>query len=114
MMQLDENSSVLEWQSEEFYIPYFDPSANRMRRYFPDFWLRAKTPEGGIKTIIIEVKPKSQITPPKPSKNKQRYITEVMTWGTNTAKWEAAKKYCANRGWEFKIITEADLGISYK
>jgi len=30
------------------------------------------------------------------------------------AKWESAKEFCLDRGWEFKIITEKELGISYK
>ena len=62
--------------------------------------------------MILEVKPKSQARPPeKKSKITKRYITEVMTWGINEAKWKAALEYCKPRGWLFKVITEDDLGI---
>lgn len=115
MTWLDENSSVLEWQSEEFYIPYYDPTVGHMRRYFPDIWMRARTPDGGEKTILIEIKPKSQTKPPKQTKRKSKnYLMEVVNWGVNNAKWEAAKKYCDHRGWEFKLVTEEDMGLSYK
>ena len=35
----------------------------------------------------------------------------VQTWVVNQAKWKAAKEFCADRGYEFKIMTEDDLGI---
>ena len=33
-----------------------------------------------------------------------------MEYAKNIAKWESAKKYCANNNMTFKIITEKDLG----
>ena len=39
----------------------------------------------------------------------RRFINEVMTWGVNQAKGEAATKYSIERNWEFKIITDKDL-----
>ena len=93
---LDTSSSILEWSSEEFYIPYWDPTSGRYRRYFPDFYFRAKTPQGTDKHVVVELKPKSQTIEPKiPKRKTQRFITEVMTWGVNCAKWEAAKEYCS-------------------
>jgi hypothetical protein len=32
----------------------------------------------------------------------------------NQAKWEAANEFARDRGWEFKIITEKELGLSPK
>ena len=29
----------------------------------------------------------------------------------NQAKWKAAREYCADRMWEFKVITEKELDI---
>jgi hypothetical protein len=29
----------------------------------------------------------------------------------NQAKWEAAKRYAEDRSWEFKVITEYELGL---
>lgn len=112
MKYLDENSNILEWCSEEIAIPYISPIDNRRHRYFPDFIVRAKTPDGSIKTMMLEVKPKHQTQEPKIQKKKtKKYLTEVMTWGVNQAKWKYAREYCLDKGWEFKIITETELGI---
>jgi len=115
MRYLDENPNVLEWSSEEIAIPYVSPLDNRVHRYFPDFVVKAKTKDGIIKTLLLEVKPKAQTKEPtKQSKMTRRYITEVKTWGVNQAKWKSAIEFCADRMWEFKLITEDDLGISNK
>lgn len=110
---LDSNPSVLKWSSEEVIVPYFDPATNRYRRYFPDYVLQVKTATG-TKTHMVEIKPASQCVPPKvPEKKTKRFIHESLTWVTNQAKWEAAREYCADRKWEFKTITEKDLGMTY-
>ena len=112
MVYLDENSSVVEWSNEEIVIPYLSPVDNRVHRYFPDFIVRLRNKQGFIESTIIEVKPASQTKPPKMQKRTTRkYITEVMTWGVNEAKWEAANAYCKDRGWKFVVVTEKDLGI---
>ena len=60
--------------------------------------------------MILEVKPLSQSQPPqKKNRVTKQYIREVVTWGVTESKWEAARKYCADRNWQFKIITEKDL-----
>jgi len=62
---------------------------------------------------MIEVKPEHQKNPPKKQTRKtQKYINEVVTYATNQAKWEAAEEYCTDRGWEFKVLTEVDMGIN--
>lgn len=112
MVWFDENPSVLQWASEEVVIPYVSPIDNRVHRYFPDFLIKAKGLDGRVKTMLIEVKPKSQTEPPvKKKKNTRKYLNEVATWGVNDAKWKAAREYCADRLWEFHIITEKELGI---
>jgi hypothetical protein len=112
MRKLDENSNVIEWHSEELAIPYISPVDNRYHRYFPDFLVKVRLPDGSLKTIVLEVKPMMQTKEPKFSKRRtRRYLTEVMTWGVNQAKWKAAEEYCADRGWEFKILTETNIGI---
>jgi TnsA endonuclease N terminal len=112
MVHLDENSSVVEWSSEEIIIPYLSPVDNRWHRYFPDFFVRVKNRQGILEAMILEVKPKNQSRPPvKKSKVTRRYIAEVVQWGVNEAKWKAAIEYCKDRNWQFKVITEDDLGI---
>tara|TARA_R110000868_G_scaffold229508_1_gene482605 strand:+ start:122 stop:559 length:438 start_codon:yes stop_codon:yes gene_type:complete len=112
MKYLDDNRNVLEWCSEEVAIPYISPVDNRPHRYFPDFIAVMLKPDGTTKTVMIEVKPKAQTKEPKiPTKKTRRYLTEVMTWGVNNAKWKAAQEYCLDRQWEFRLITEVELGI---
>ena len=107
----DKNPSVLKWSSEETVIPYRCPTDNRIHRYFVDFKITVSTG----KTYIIEVKPAAQTQPPiYPGRQTQRYITESLTFMKNQAKWEAAIEYARDRGWEFKIITEKELGLSPK
>lgn len=112
MRYLDENEYVLQWASEEIAIPYISPVDNRPHRYFPDFIVVAKIGEGRTKTMMLEVKPQHQTKEPKVQSRKTRkYLTEVTTWAVNQAKWKSAEEYCLDRGWEFKLITEKELGI---
>jgi len=112
MTHLDDNPNVVGWSSEEIIIPYLSPVDNRWHRYFPDFLVKSRNKHGIIETIIIEVKPSSQaIAPKKQQRVTKRYITEVMTYGVNQAKWKAAEEYCKDRSWKFVVVTEKELGI---
>lgn len=108
MRYLDQTKEVIEWFSEELAIPYVSPKDNRIHRYFPDFYCKIKT-KNEIESYLIEVKPFSQTMPPKKTKNQKRYLNEVLTYGINEAKWNAAKKYCMKKNWKFKILTEKDI-----
>ena len=108
----DKNRNVLEWSSEEHIIPYKDPVQKKWRRYFPDFYMKVREANGKIQSYLVEVKPKKQTECPKPRRVKTKaYLSEVMTYATNSAKWEAAIEYCDDRGWKFKLITELELEI---
>ena len=110
MQSLDDNTNVLRWASEEVVGPYISPIDNRPHRYFVDFYVEARAPDGSIKKMLLEVKPAAQTQPPKsPKRRTKRYISEVMTYGVNEAKWKAAREFCQDKGWEFRIITEAEL-----
>ena len=107
----DKNPSVLKWNSEETIIPYKCPTDNRIHRYFVDFKITVTTG----KTYLVEVKPKTQTQPPiYPGKRTQRYLQESLAFMKNQAKWEAANEFAKDRGWEFKIITEHELGLAPK
>ena len=116
MLYCDDSKSIMEWGSEEVIIPYISPLDGRVHRYFPDFYIKVKQHNDKIKKYIIEVKPKKQCSPPdpKPSKRTKRWFSEVKTWGVNEAKWKSANSWCLDKGMEFKILTEDDLGIRYK
>lgn len=108
----DLNENVLEYSSEEISIPYLDPTTNRIRRYFPDVYMKVKDKDGQIKKYLIEIKPKRQTLPPPTSQRKtKKYLNEVYTYAKNESKWKAAKEFCLDNGWEFKIITEYELGL---
>lgn len=108
----DKNPSVIQWSSEETIVPYVSPVDNKYHRYFIDFKIKVKTSDGKVKTYLVEIKPDKQTRPPvPPSRKTKNYITEVMTWGVNEAKWKAADRFAKERGWEFKVLTEYHLGI---
>lgn len=114
MTYLDGHKDVIEWASEEFCIPYRSPIDGKTHRYFPDFWMKKKNRDGMMETVVVEVKPEKQTRPPEPQKKRtKRYITEVTTWGINNAKWQAAERFCVQKGWKFIIMTEKELGIKF-
>ena len=112
MVYCDKNSKILEWGSEEIALPYISPHDSRVHRYFPDFYIKVQENTGKIKRYLIEVKPLKQTTKPKkPKRQTKGYIREAFEYARNQAKWKAAREYCADRMWEFKVITEKELDI---
>jgi len=112
MVYCDNNQNILEWGSEEIVVPYRSPLDNKYHRYFPDFYIKVRESSGKIKKMIIEIKPQRQCVEPKVQKRKTKaYIYEVVEYAKNQAKWKAAEEWCLDRGYEFKVLTESDLGI---
>jgi hypothetical protein len=116
MVYLDTSSQIKEWSSEEISVPYFDPNTKKMRQYFPDFVVKLAHNDS---ILMIEIKPKRQTIEPKPPKTKTRasqikFLQASSIYAMNDAKWKAARDYCDKRGWNFKLMTQDDLGINYK
>ena len=112
MRYLDSHPSILEWASEEIVIPYYSPVDKKMHRYFPDFWVKSKGSDNQINTMLIEIKPEVQTKQPiKKDKHPRRYINELKTFGVNNAKWQAAESFCRDKNWQFKVLTEKELGL---
>jgi hypothetical protein len=112
MVYCDNNPAVVQWGSEEVVIPYISPIDKRVHRYFIDFFVKVKSHDNQLKTYLIEVKPKKYTKEPVPQTRKtKRYMTEVKNWIVNNSKWQAAKEYCDDRKWEFKILTEEHLKV---
>jgi hypothetical protein len=108
MVYCDLSENILEWGSEEIALPYRSPIDNKIHRYFPDFYIKVKEKNGQIKKYIIE----KQTVEPKVQKKKTKgYIYEVYEYVRNQAKWKAAEEFCKDRMWEFKVLTEDELGI---
>jgi hypothetical protein len=108
----DQNVNIIEYGSEEFFIPYISPVDNRVHRYYPDFIIKVRHKDKTIKRYVVEVKPDKQTRPPKQGKRVTKsFIYETKTYAVNQAKWKAAQEWCKDRLLEFKIITEKELGI---
>jgi hypothetical protein len=117
MRKFDSHPDIVEWRSEEIAIPYINPakkSGGRTSRYFPDFVIKKRVGDNKYQIIMIEVKPKKQTMPPDPSKKyntpsgrvSRQFLKEAVTYEVNKAKWEAAERYCRERGWTFQIMHE--------
>ena len=102
MRYFDESADVKSWSSEEVVIPYLYEVDNKYHRYFMDF----KVVYTNGKTVLIEVKPHKECSPPTSGKRTKKYITEAYTYVKNQNKWNATKKYVEDRGWHFEICTE--------
>ncbi len=106
----DKNSDVTEWNSEEVVVPYRSPMDNKVHRYFIDFYIKVNG-----KQYLIKLKPdRFTRAPVIPKRKTKRFLNEVAQFAVNEAKWKSAREFCADRNLEFKIITEKELGISYK
>jgi len=66
-----------------------------------------------MRNLVVEIKPAKDLKEPQtnPSRRTKSWAYSVKMWAINQAKWSAAKEYCADRGWEFRIFTEKQLGI---
>lgn len=111
MVWFDTTPEILYWASEEIAISYIDPVQRKQRRYYPDFQIVTKNADGSYRVTLVEIKPYKQTIKPRANKNKSEktILTEQATWITNVAKWRAAKAYCVQRGWDFRIITEKEI-----
>ena len=119
---LDNNTSILEWSSEEIAIPYVKPTTKRVHRYFPDYWVKYRNKSGQIIQEIIEVKPAKEaynaifliehdfrVMPQSKSKNPKTRTYEQLTTLVNAAKWKAALDFCHKYGMKFRVVTEHQL-----
>ena len=105
----DNNQNVLTWGSENVIVPYVSPLDWKVHRYFVDNYVVIKEGES-IKKYLIEIKPYKQTKIPKTKyKKKSHLIYEQKAYVINTAKWEAAKRFCHKKGYEFLILTEKDI-----
>lgn len=113
MRLLDRDPAVLRWCSEEIVVPYLSPKDGKMHRYFPDFAVEKKMPDGKIQKFMVEVKPNVQCKPPKTEgrRKTKRLMEEMKTYDVNQAKWAAATEYCRRRGWTFVVLDEYALRI---
>lgn len=114
MIQFDESPHVVRWSSEEVVVPYVSVDG-KVHRYFVDFWVRIKKPDGTFEERLLEVKPKKQTQAPSSrGKKRNKFLAEVQTWMINQKKWEAAQAFAKQRGMNFYLVTEETLGLVKK
>ena len=90
MVYCDRSEQVLSWSSEEIKIPYrFE---EKIRTYYPDFWVDMIDKDGNRVQKLIEIKPHHQ---------KKMKV--------NVAKWTAAIMYGKTNEMEFLVLTEKEL-----
>lgn len=109
-MYCDRTSSVVKWSSEPFSIKYFSQIDNKHHNYFPDFYVKIKR-SNGYDEYVVEVKPKSQLTKPKPPKKTTPkallgYKKACLTYALNYIKINALKKFAESRNYKVLLITE--------
>lgn len=104
MQFFDTSKGVLTWASEAIAIPYRNPLTGKITSYIPDFFVTYVNKDGKQFAEIIEVKPRSQ-TSLTEAKTKNDKLQAVV----NTAKWQAAKAFCNQQGFGFRVITESDI-----
>lgn len=124
----DEQENILAYGSEILEIPYYSRLDNKTHKYVTDFFMVTKSRSGQIKKLVIEVKPASQaarldehgnlLLPPPPKKPTQRKLESwherCLVIQRNNEKWTAAKNYCDEHGYTFKVITEKELGLAWQ
>ena len=110
MKWLDEHPNIVWWASEELPIPYVSPVDNKVHRYFPDFVAKVKQADKET-TMVLEVKPYKQTQKPTQKRQTKRFLQEVVTYAVNQEKWRAADLFCKEHGWQFKLLTEKELGL---
>ncbi len=111
----DLNDRVIAWSSEPFEIKYMHPIQKKIKPYNVDFYVKIQTGEDTFNEYLVEVKPLRQLQPPsKPvkrltEKKMTAYTNQLKTYMINLAKFDAAKTFANNRGWEFIVVTEKFL-----
>jgi len=111
MKYFDDHPNIVWWSSEELAIPYISPVDGKRHRYFPDFIIKVQRKDETVMTYVIEVKPEAQTKKPTQKKKTKKFLQEAATYAVNQMKWKAADEFCHEHGWQFKILTEKDLGL---
>lgn len=94
------------WNSEETIIPYV--YNKKIHRYFIDFTVCNKHGE----ILLIEIKPEKQTKEPKlpqSGRKTKKFISEMVTYSINQAKWNSAQRYADKKGYVFEVWTEKTL-----
>lgn len=96
---LESNKSVKRWGSECIEIPYYYID-EKIHKYYPDYFVEM---EDGT-CMVVEIKPYNQTQKPI-NENCWAY----KEYSKNMCKWRAAKEFCDNKGYKFRVFTEKTI-----
>jgi hypothetical protein len=105
MQFCDNHPGVIQWASEAIKVPYKNPLTGKNTIYVPDFLVVYQDKNGTKRAEVIEVKPKKETTMEQAGRSRQAQAKVVL----NSAKWEAANRYCRQNNLVFRIVTEDDI-----
>jgi hypothetical protein len=97
----DQNPSVLNWASEAIHINYRNPFTGKNTIYVPDFLIVYQDKNGRRHGELIEIKPTKETT-----MESAKSVRDKAAVALNMAKWEAARKFCAANGLQFRVVNE--------
>lgn len=108
----DNNERIVKWSSEPLEIPYLNPLSRTVKPYNVDFYVKLQRSENEFEEFIVEVKPQKFLKEPNKPKGRisekklNSYNEAMKAYIINIAKFDAAKKWASERGWEFIVVTE--------
>lgn len=95
LVVLDFDSAVRWIREQPFTIEYV--TNGKARRYTPDVMVEHE--QGGtVRTIVYEIKPREILR---------------SKWSLYRPRFKAAVHFCKEKGWRFKIVTEAEIRTPY-
>ena len=104
MQFCDNNPAVVQWASEAIHINYRNPFTGKNTIYVPDFLIIYIDKNGKRHGEVIEVKPSKETTMEAAKTQRDKAAVAL-----NMFKWEAARKFCAAQGLNFRIVNEQDI-----
>lgn len=106
----DNNINIVRWGYEIIEISYMKPVEKGFKpsKYYPDLYVEYFDKDKNFIREVLEVKPLKQT---KTSRSKKPLIklAENYVVKVNHAKWDAAQKWCLDRGIKFSVITEKSI-----
>jgi len=104
MQFCDNNPAVLQWASETIHVNYRNPFTGKNTIYVPDFLIIYMDKNGKRHGEVIEVKPTKETTMEAAKTQRDKAAVAL-----NMFKWEAARKFCAAQGLNFRVVNEQDI-----
>lgn len=106
---IDENEKIKKWSLEPFPIYYIKPTDGKPHRYYFDLYLETENEK-----ILVEIKPKSEVLPPKLPKKRSKssmktYQKALITYKINQSKWQAANEFAKRNNLKFALLTEDQI-----